>query len=444
MFNNVARKLFLVLLGLFLLSGSNCGQNDPHPSHLGQPTAAYGTTGNANGGPGARASSMNGPASVLANLISDYRAHAGLPTVSANDVLTGVAQVQADDMAASNAVGLVGTDGEDAFQRLANSGYANVTVAVIAAGYSTDPTAVYDAMLTDSSANQALLLGNSAFNSIGVGYSNGYWMVILGNIGTATGSGSGTPTGPTGPGSCSTSTFVSGLNGPTGLAFDAAGNLYVANSSNNTVSKVTPAGVASTFATGINFVIGLAFDSAGNLYAASFTGGTVTKITPAGVTSTFLSGLSGPQYLAFDTSGNLYVVCQSGNSITEATPAGMTSTFVTGLSTPIGVAFDATGNLYVDNQGTLNVNKVTPAGVSSVYVSSGLSNPQGMVFDSSGNLYIANAGAAPNTILQVTPAGVATTFLSGLNYPTGMAFDAAGTLYIANNGTNSVVKVSCP
>ena len=55
MLNIIARRLFLVLLGLFFLSGSNCGQNDPpsHPS-LGHPTAAYGTTGNANGGPGVR------------------------------------------------------------------------------------------------------------------------------------------------------------------------------------------------------------------------------------------------------------------------------------------------------------------------------------------------------------------------------------------------------
>ena len=208
---------------------------------------------------------MNGPASVLANLISDYRARAGLPTVSANNVLTGVAQVQADDMAASNAVGLVGTDGEDAFQRLANSGYTNATVAVIAAGYSTDPTAVYDAMLTDNSANQALMLHNSTFNSIGVGYSNGYWMVILGNIGTGTPTG---PTGPTGPGSCSTTTFVSGLDSPQQLAFDTAGNLYVANYNGGSVTKVTPTGVTSTFVSGFSNPVGLAFDTAGNLYVA--------------------------------------------------------------------------------------------------------------------------------------------------------------------------------
>ena len=56
---------------------------------------------------------------------------------------------------------------------------------------------------------------------------------------------------------------------PDGLAFDAAGNLYVANSGNDTVSEVTPAGVVSTFASGFNFPDGLAFDAAGNLYVAN-------------------------------------------------------------------------------------------------------------------------------------------------------------------------------
>ncbi len=56
---------------------------------------------------------------------------------------------------------------------------------------------------------------------------------------------------------------------PSGLAFDAAGNLYVANDSNSTVSEVTPAGVVSTFASGFDDPDGLAFDSAGNLYVAN-------------------------------------------------------------------------------------------------------------------------------------------------------------------------------
>ena len=90
------------------------------------------------------------------------------------------------------------------------------------------------------------------------------------------------------------STFASGFNSPDGLAFDAAGNLYVANAGNNTVSKVTPAGVVSTFASGFNDPVGLAFDAAGNLYVANDGNDTVSKVTPAGVVSTFASGFNVP------------------------------------------------------------------------------------------------------------------------------------------------------
>ncbi len=63
------------------------------------------------------------------------------------------------------------------------------------------------------------------------------------------------------------STFVSGFYQPTGLAFDAAGNLYVANSGGlPRSSEVTPAGAVSIFASGFNGPEGLAFDAAGNLY----------------------------------------------------------------------------------------------------------------------------------------------------------------------------------
>ncbi len=73
------------------------------------------------------------------------------------------------------------------------------------------------------------------------------------------------------------------LDGPQGLAFDAAGNLYVANGANNTISKVTPAGAISTFvSSGLSDPEGLAFDAAGNLYAANDYAFSVSKVTPRG------------------------------------------------------------------------------------------------------------------------------------------------------------------
>ena len=91
------------------------------------------------------------------------------------------------------------------------------------------------------------------------------------------------------------STFASGFSSPEGLAFDAAGNLYVGNTNSATVSKVTPAGVVSTFASGFSGPEGLAFDAAGNLYVANQGFDTVSKVTPAGVVSTFASGFFTPR-----------------------------------------------------------------------------------------------------------------------------------------------------
>ena len=82
-----------------------------------------------------------------------------------------------------------------------------------------------------------------------------------------------------------------------GLAFDAAGNLYVANDGNDTISKVTPAGAVSTFVSErARCPEGLAFDAAGNLYVANSDNNTISKVTPAGAVSTFVSssGLDDP------------------------------------------------------------------------------------------------------------------------------------------------------
>jgi DNA-binding beta-propeller fold protein YncE len=75
------------------------------------------------------------------------------------------------------------------------------------------------------------------------------------------------------------STFASGFWDPYGLAFDASGNLYVANAGNDTISEVTPAGAVSQFATGFTIPVELAFDASGNLYVANADADTVSEIT---------------------------------------------------------------------------------------------------------------------------------------------------------------------
>ena len=107
------------------------------------------------------------------------------------------------------------------------------------------------------------------------------------------------------------STFASGFHDPTGLAFDSAGNLYVANAFNfsygASVSLVTPTANVSTFASGLGLVSpqGLAFDAAGNLYVANLGNETVSKVSPAGAVSTFATVGYVPVSLAFDAAGKL-------------------------------------------------------------------------------------------------------------------------------------------
>ena len=157
-----------------------------------------------------------------------------------------------------------------------------------------------------------------------------------------------------------TSIFASTSSGPSGLAFDSAGDLFV--SLNGTIMKYTPDGAGSIFATTSSTLGGgLAFDSADNLYVTDFSSGSIEKFTPQGAQSVFAnSGLSEPSALAFDSAGNLYVANDGDYSggpngtITKISPTGAASTFATGFSDAEGLAFDVSGNLYVaENFGRL-------------------------------------------------------------------------------------------
>jgi hypothetical protein len=113
------------------------------------------------------------------------------------------------------------------------------------------------------------------------------------------------------------------VQGPTGLAFNSAGNLFVStegNSPNDSILEFTPAGMETTFATGLpNNPRGLAFDSAGNLFVAEIpqtTTGDILKFTPTGVETVFAAGIGrpqgngGPEFLAFPGAA-----CQRSTSI---------------------------------------------------------------------------------------------------------------------------------
>ncbi len=97
----------------------------------------------------------------------------------------------------------------------------------------------------------------------------------------------------------SKSTFAAGLNEPSSLAFNSAGDLFEADLGSGKIFEFTPDGTQSTFATGLNHPTALAFDSLGNLFEADFASGNINEFTPDGVESTFASGLPAPSGLAF-------------------------------------------------------------------------------------------------------------------------------------------------
>ena len=125
------------------------------------------------------------------------------------------------------------------------------------------------------------------------------------------------------------------------MAFDASGDLFTANGSASgfTIMERMPGQAPTTFASGINEAEGIAFNNAGDLFVAAFGNGDIYEYTPNGAQSIFAAGLDEPLGLAFDSGGNLFVTDFGDGDITEITPDGTQSTFATGLNHPGRLAF---------------------------------------------------------------------------------------------------------
>ena len=243
--------------------------------------------------------------------------------------------------------------------------------------------------------------------------------------------------------------------------------MYIADSTNNRVRKVNSAGIVTTVAgngtlgfsgdggpaagAGVWNPMGLAVDAAGNLYIADSGNGRIRKVNPAGVISTVAGGALLPGF-----SGD-------GGAAVGA-----------GLFLPGGLAVDAAGNIFITDIGNNRIRKVNPAGVISTVAGNGSKGfsgdggaatsasfnfsgaHAGLGVDAAGNLYIPDT--ANHRVRKVDSTGVITTVAgngipgfsgdggpavnAGLNNPGDVAADSAGNFYIADNTNNRVRKVT--
>ena len=226
--------------------------------------------------------------------------------------------------------------------------------------------------------------------------------------------------------------------GPDGIAVDAFGNVYTANTRANTVTKITPKGKSSTLGTTGKKPRGIAVDASGNVYTSNLGADTVTKITPAGVSTEL--GITGdkPIGIAVDPTGNIYTTNYADSTVTEITAAGVSTTLGATGSRPLGITLDPDGNVYTANEGSNTVTKITPGGASSTLGKTGRW-PQAIAIDDAGNLYTANWKS--RNVSKITPKGKSKILGETGRRPIGITVDPYGAVFTTNNGSRSVSKI---
>lgn len=218
------------------------------------------------------------------------------------------------------------------------------------------------------------------------------------------------------PAPATVSTFGTGLNAARGLARDSAGNLIVGDSPSSLRIITSSGGAALPFASGFNGPQGVTIGPDMFVYVSNSLDNTVSRVSLSGGAATlFATGFDGPGGLRFGPDGNLYVANFLGNTVSRVGPGGgAASVFATGFIAPQDVAFDASGSLFATNRGGNSVSRVGPGGGPASIFASGFSVPYGLEFDpeGSGNLFVVNNSS--NTVSIVSPLGGVTTYATNV------------------------------
>ena len=228
------------------------------------------------------------------------------------------------------------------------------------------------------------------------------------------------------------------MSAPSGVAVDTAGNIYVADTANNQIEEFTSLGLfvraltaggstASAPGFAMNHPSGVAVDSSGNIYVADTGNNQVEKLSPDGTllatfsAAGFVPGggsaarkMKSPAAVAIDATGDIFVADRGDNQIVELSSTGtfLKAFTATGLGSgpqavmngPSGVALDANGNIYVADTGNSQIEELSPGGsLRATFTASGmvpapggtvakLRGPLGVTVDATGNVYISDTG----------------------------------------------------
>ena len=221
-----------------------------------------------------------------------------------------------------------------------------------------------------------------------------------------------------------TSATSAQLNEPNGVAVDGAGNVYIADTNDNKIRKLTPAGAISTIAGDGNTCASPSTTTCGN-------GPTATS-----------AQLSEPTGVALDGAGNIYIADANDHKIRKLTPSGAISTIAgdgntcaspstttcgdgptatsAQLNQPEGVAVDGAGNVYIADSNDEKIRKLTPTGAISTIAGNG------------------SPCASPTT----SCGDGATATSAQLNFPAGLAVDAGGNVYIADANESKIRELT--